>query len=172
LISFPRGTEMCHFPRLPSCAYVFSAGRRRITGAGFSHSEIRGSKAVQRLTAAYRSRPRPSSAPGAKASTMCPSYLDGDRCSFIGQLCSFQGPARGIRRPTAAAGLSKLNSMLASPARPLGNARPLRPLPGSVDISGQLPELALGEPDPRQTRPLIDRVLRLSKTRLLTEFRG
>ena len=35
--------------------------------------------AIQRLTAAYRSRSRPSSTPGAKASTMCPSYLDGDR---------------------------------------------------------------------------------------------
>jgi hypothetical protein len=34
--------------------------------------------AVQRLTAAYRSRPRPSSAPGAKASTMCSYYLDGE----------------------------------------------------------------------------------------------
>ena len=78
LISFPRGTEMCQFPRLPSGAYVFSPERRRITGVGFSHSEIRGSMAVQRLTAAYRSRPRPSSTPGAKASTVCPSYLDGE----------------------------------------------------------------------------------------------
>ena len=69
---------MCQFPRLPSIAYVFSDERRRITGAGFPHSEIHGSKAVQRLTVAYRSRPRPSSALGAKASTMCPYYLDGD----------------------------------------------------------------------------------------------
>src|SRR5918992_2018301 len=43
LISFPRGTEMCQFPRLPSIAYVFSDGQRRITGAGLPHSEIRGS---------------------------------------------------------------------------------------------------------------------------------
>jgi hypothetical protein len=78
LISFPRGTEMCQFPRLPSSAYVFSAERRRTTGVGFAHSEIRGSMPVQRLTAAYRSRPRPSSAPGAKASTVCPYYLDGE----------------------------------------------------------------------------------------------
>src|SRR5215217_3390204 len=69
---------MCQFPRLPSAGYVFTDGWRRITGVGFSHSEIRGSKAVQRLTAAYRSRPRPSSAPGAKASTVCPYYLDGE----------------------------------------------------------------------------------------------
>ena len=79
LISFRRGTEMCQFPRLPSSAYVFSTGRRRITGAGLPHSEIRGSMPVQRLAAAYRSRPRPSSAPGAKASTVCPYYLDGEQ---------------------------------------------------------------------------------------------
>ena len=34
--------------------------------------------AIQRLTAAYRSRSRPSSTLGAKASTMCPYYLDGE----------------------------------------------------------------------------------------------
>ena len=34
--------------------------------------------AVQRLTAAYRSRPRPSSTPGAKASAIRPKYLDGE----------------------------------------------------------------------------------------------
>jgi hypothetical protein len=78
LISFPLGTEMCQFPSLPSSAYVFSAERRRITSVGLPHSEIRGSMPVQRLTAAYRSRPRPSSAPGAKASTVCPYYLDGE----------------------------------------------------------------------------------------------
>ncbi len=78
LISFPRGTEMFQFPRLPSIAYEFSDERRRITGAGLPHSEIRGSMPVQRLTAAYRSRPRPSSAPSAKASTVCPYYLDGE----------------------------------------------------------------------------------------------
>jgi hypothetical protein len=78
LIFFRRGTEMCQFPRLPSRTYVFSPGWRRITGAGFSHSEIHGSKVVQHLTVAYRSRPRPSSSPGAKASTVCPYYLDGE----------------------------------------------------------------------------------------------
>ena len=69
---------MFQFPRLPSATYVFSNGQHPITGAGFPHSEIRGSMPVQRLTAAYRSRPRPSSAPGAKASTVCPYYLDGE----------------------------------------------------------------------------------------------
>ncbi len=54
-----------------------------MTGVGFSHSEIHGSKAVQRLTVAYRSRPRPSSTPGAKASTVCPSYLDGELSSGV-----------------------------------------------------------------------------------------
>ena len=58
---------------------MFSRRRRRITSARFPHSEIHGSKAIQRLTVAYRSRSRPSSTLGAKASTMCPYYLDGDR---------------------------------------------------------------------------------------------
>ena len=35
--------------------------------------------AIQRLPVAYRSRSRPSSTLGAKASTMCSSYLDGDQ---------------------------------------------------------------------------------------------
>jgi hypothetical protein len=58
---------------------VFTPGYGRITGRGFPHSGINGSKAVQHLTVAYRSRPRPSSAPDAKASTVCPYYLDGDQ---------------------------------------------------------------------------------------------
>src|ERR687892_2383746 len=90
----------------------------RTTGAGFTHSGIHGSQAVQRLTVAYRSRPRPSSTPGAKASTVCPSYLDGDQAlarapgdtRLLAWLCSFQGPRRGAR-PDWALGLSKLNSM-------------------------------------------------------------
>ena len=79
----------------PACLhppYVFRRGYARITTRGFPHSEIRGSKVVQHLTAAYRSRPRPSSAPDAKASTACPSYLD-DRKSTPLPLCSFQGTA-------------------------------------------------------------------------------
>ena len=113
LISFPRGTEMFQFPRLPSSAYVFSAERRRTTGVGFAHSEIRGSMPVQRLTAAYRSRPRPSSAPGAKASTACPYYLDGEYRPTLARaavcltlslaLCSFQASPRpdgGVLPPT------------------------------------------------------------------------
>jgi hypothetical protein len=127
LISFPRGTEMCQFPRLPSSAYVFSAGRRRTTGVGFTHSEIRGSMPVQRLTAAYRSRPRPSSAPGAKASTVCPYSLDGElharrsvrgantlRATLAGgpylALVQFSSSAEVGRRVLPAGGLSKLSS--------------------------------------------------------------
>jgi hypothetical protein len=39
--------------------------------------------AVQRLTAAYRSRPRPSSTLGAKASTVNSYYLDGERLTHL-----------------------------------------------------------------------------------------
>src|ERR671936_3029114 len=67
---------MFQFPSLPPAAYVFSDGYARITTREFPHSEIPGSKVGQHLTRAYRSRPRPSSALGAKASTVCPSSLD------------------------------------------------------------------------------------------------
>src|SRR3954469_8823398 len=64
---------------------------------------------VQLLTAAYRSRPRPSSTPGAKASTVCPYYLDGDQTGRhalsvaagtgdtrfkLANICGFQAPVR------------------------------------------------------------------------------
>jgi hypothetical protein len=38
--------------------------------------------AIQRLTAAYRSRSRPSSTLGAKASTVNSYYLDGERLTL------------------------------------------------------------------------------------------
>ena len=56
LISVPAGTEMVHFPTLPSRTYVFSPGYPRMTPGGFPHSEISGSKPVcgsPRLIAAY-----------------------------------------------------------------------------------------------------------------------
>ena len=44
--------------------------------AGFPHSEILGSKSGYRLPEAYRRFPRPSSVPGAKASTVRPCKLE------------------------------------------------------------------------------------------------
>jgi hypothetical protein len=67
---------MFQFPSLPRAPYVFRYASQRITTGGFPHSEISGSKVGQHLTRAYRSRPRPSSALGAKASTVCPCSLD------------------------------------------------------------------------------------------------
>ena len=71
LFSLPVGTEMFHFPTFPlSRLYI----QREVTGsspAGFPHSEILGSKLVYQLPEAYRRLRRPSSAPTAKASTVC-----------------------------------------------------------------------------------------------------
>jgi hypothetical protein len=56
LISVPVGTEMVHFPTLPSRTYVFSPGYLGMTPGGFPHSEISGSKLVcssPKLIAAY-----------------------------------------------------------------------------------------------------------------------
>ena len=73
LLSLPVGTEMFHFPTFPLPALYIQAG---VTGsarrpAGFPHSEILGSKGAYPLPEAYRRLLRPSSAPDAKASTVC-----------------------------------------------------------------------------------------------------
>ena len=52
--------------------YIFRCGSLDMTPAGFPHSEILGSRFVCQLPEAYRRLLRPSSAPSAKASTLCP----------------------------------------------------------------------------------------------------
>ena len=79
LISLPPGTEMFQFPGFASATYGFSDGWPGMTPAGFPHSEIPGSVLARQLPEAYRSLPRPSSPPGAKASTVCPYLLDQNR---------------------------------------------------------------------------------------------
>ena len=57
LFSLPAGTEMVHFPALPSWPYEFRPGYDGMTHRGFPHSDIPGSKLVcssPRLFAAYR----------------------------------------------------------------------------------------------------------------------
>ena len=57
LFSLPGGTEMVHFPPLPSHAYGFSERYFGINQSGFPHSDTLGSKLVcssPRLIAAYR----------------------------------------------------------------------------------------------------------------------
>jgi hypothetical protein len=76
LISSPRSTEMFQFPRFPRIYYVFiHACRlyywRRV--APFGYPRI---KACLPLPGAFRCLPRPSSALSAKASTVCPFFLD------------------------------------------------------------------------------------------------
>ena len=46
LFSIPPGTEMVHFPGLPSLTYGFSQGSLGINRGGLPHSEISGSKPV------------------------------------------------------------------------------------------------------------------------------
>ncbi len=77
---------MFQFTGLPALPYGFRQGHARITTRRFPHSDIPGSKVGQHLLRAFRSRPRPSSAPGAKASTVCPSSLDHEehRCCRYG----------------------------------------------------------------------------------------
>ena len=75
LISLPRGTWMFRFPRLPRPALCVRAGA---PGHGPGRVSPFGDPRIEgrlRLPAAYRSLPRPSSAPDAKASTVRPRHL-------------------------------------------------------------------------------------------------
>jgi hypothetical protein len=85
-LSFPPVTKMFQFTGLPPLPYVFRQGHARTTTRRFPHSDIPGSTDGQLLPRAFRSRPRPSSAPSAKASTVCPSSLDHEehRCCRYG----------------------------------------------------------------------------------------
>ena len=58
-------------PRYHPLPYAFRQGRPPMTTAGFPHSEILESTPGCRLLEAYRRLQRPSSAPGAKTSTVC-----------------------------------------------------------------------------------------------------
>ena len=68
-MSFPPGTEMFQFPGFASATYVFSCGSSCEGVAPFGYPWIKG---CSPLPMAFRSVPRPSSPPGAKASTECP----------------------------------------------------------------------------------------------------
>jgi hypothetical protein len=72
LFSVPAGTEMVHFPALPSTLLWIQSGILRDKPewvAPFGHPRV---KACLRLTGAYRSLPRPSSTVSAKAFTVRP----------------------------------------------------------------------------------------------------
>ena len=61
LLSVPAGTKMFQFSAWASAHYIFMCGYYPMTGNGFPHWEIPGSKLVWQLPEAYRSLPRPSS---------------------------------------------------------------------------------------------------------------
>src|SRR5207248_4873613 len=102
---------MFQFAGLPPAPYVFRYGYRRITSGEFPHSEILGSQDGQLLPQAYRSRPRPSSALGAKASTVCPCSLD-QKNTGIDVAMEFSRSAQA-RAPSP----SKLNSVRTAASR-------------------------------------------------------
>ena len=72
LFSVPAGTEMVHFPALSSTRLCIQRGIPRHDSRGVAPFGNLRVKACLRLTEAYRSLPRPSSTPGAKAFTVHP----------------------------------------------------------------------------------------------------
>ena len=75
LISPPPATEMFHFAGLPSIPYLFQVWMMCFRTSGFPIRRSWAFIGCRPLTQAFRSLPRPSSAPGAKASTVCPFHL-------------------------------------------------------------------------------------------------
>jgi hypothetical protein len=126
----------------PACLtlpYVFRQEYARITTRRFPHSEIPGSTDGQLLPEAYRSRPRPSSALGAKAFTVCPCSLDSKEHVLL-PLWSFQGAREPVltRRTAASGGLSKLNSVTGSRENRIEVDVVSRSVPPSDKVSGLL----------------------------------
>ena len=72
LFSFPGGTEMVHFPPLPSTSLWIQRGILRYYPEWVSPFGNPRVKACLQLTEAYRSLPRPSSTSSAKAFTVRP----------------------------------------------------------------------------------------------------
>jgi hypothetical protein len=99
----------------PAChclPYVFRQEHARITTRRFPHSEIPGSVIGQHLPRAYRSRPRPSSALGAKASTVCSCSLDQKEhvCCHYGVFKVHAGRRPALQRTTGPEGTVSQNS--------------------------------------------------------------
>ena len=83
LISSPRGTEMFHFPRFASAAYLIQLRMQRygpLRIAPFGNPRIKGRL---RLPADYRGLPRPSSPVAAKASVMRPNSLPANSFNWL-----------------------------------------------------------------------------------------
>jgi hypothetical protein len=94
--------------------YVFRQSHARITARRFPHSDIPASQIGQHLHRAYRSRPRPSSALSAKASTVCPCSLDRKEhvCCHYGVFKVRASPVAHEKTAARSNGLSKLNSVI------------------------------------------------------------
>ncbi len=90
--SVPLGTEMFHFPRCPTRAYVFSTRLCGIPRTRFPHSEISGSTVACHLPGAYRRLLRPSSACSVEPSTVCP---------LLYNHCKIRYPAQKAGHPRA-----------------------------------------------------------------------
>ena len=106
-----------------------------MTRAGFPHSDILGSRFVCQLPEAYRRLQRPSSAPSAKASTLCPYKLD--------HKDSFKKDAR------VHCAVLKLRPEQAPSPQRLPTPQRLRPMEWVVRLSGTSPQPPAPTPHPQ-----------------------
>lgn len=126
LLSLPAATEMFQF-----AAFARPSGRARPSAgrvAPFGHPRVKGRV---RLAGAFRSLPRPSSPPGARASTVRPASLPAR---------SRRGPSRAPPPRAAHAVALASRSLLrfffssAAPGRPAGGEPARRPAPSKTYI--------------------------------------
>ena len=87
-----------------------------MTGARFPHSETPGSTLGCQLPGVYRRLPRPSSAPGTKASTVCPKKLEHNKklkmLAFTMQFSKHGQPnPQTTTRPPTPSGTNPWNAM-------------------------------------------------------------
>ena len=93
-LSFPQATKMFSVRPLATAQPMYSAeSTRALPRVGFPIRKSRDQRLVSTSPRAYRSRPRPSSALGAKASTVCSCSLDRKNTCFH---WSFQGARRPV----------------------------------------------------------------------------
>jgi hypothetical protein len=84
-------------PRYHQPPYQFRRRQHPMTSAGLPHSETPGSTLGCQLPGAYRRLPRPSSAPDAKASTVCPKKLEHNNYKMLAFTMQF---SKHERTPT------------------------------------------------------------------------
>lgn len=131
-------------PRPHQLPYTFRQRRRAITHARFPHSDTHGSTLGWQLPVAYRGLPRPSSAPGAKASTVCHTRLATTETRRSHTLSTNQNPSHTPNQHTPTTRRMPARMAQNNPLRhqPHQAHHPAEPMPKDPRLLPQTPNSA------------------------------